>query len=97
MIRRPPRSTLFPYTTLFRSDADLRLARQGAPVPAGGSARPPQQLPRADSANATPGLEPEGHHVVPDAPRAAAPHRDPPELFPRPEPVAPRRCLAALP
>src|SRR2546425_6768699 len=28
MIRRPPRSTLFPYTTLFRSlteDADLRL------------------------------------------------------------------------
>src|SRR5689334_24470838 len=26
MIRRPPRSTLFPYTTLFRSDADRRLA-----------------------------------------------------------------------
>src|ERR1035441_4869172 len=24
MIRRPPRSTLFPYTTLFRSDATLR-------------------------------------------------------------------------
>src|SRR2546430_4404947 len=24
MIRRPPRSTLFPYTTLFRSAADLR-------------------------------------------------------------------------
>src|SRR5690349_22071518 len=23
MIRRPPRSTLFPYTTLFRSDVDL--------------------------------------------------------------------------
>src|SRR5256885_5046557 len=23
MIRRPPRSTLFPYTTLFRSDPDL--------------------------------------------------------------------------
>src|SRR3712207_8535932 len=23
MIRRPPRSTLFPYTTLFRSDRDL--------------------------------------------------------------------------
>src|SRR5688572_31664513 len=22
MLRRPPRSTLFPYTTLFRSDAD---------------------------------------------------------------------------
>src|SRR3712207_8028653 len=26
MIRRPPRSTLFPYTTLFRSD--VRVARQ---------------------------------------------------------------------
>src|SRR3712207_8895613 len=24
MIRRPPRSTLFPYTTLFRSDHDAR-------------------------------------------------------------------------
>src|SRR3712207_8526548 len=23
MIRRPPRSTLFPYTTLFRSEADV--------------------------------------------------------------------------
>src|SRR2546422_7245453 len=27
MIRRPPRSTLFPYTTLFRSLLDLYLAR----------------------------------------------------------------------
>src|SRR2546430_5559418 len=26
MIRRPPRSTLFPYTTLFRSDHDRRRA-----------------------------------------------------------------------
>src|SRR5258705_10248509 len=26
MIRRPPRSTLFPYTTLFRSDGDAALA-----------------------------------------------------------------------
>src|SRR3712207_7391963 len=25
MIRRPPRSTLFPYTTLFRSDGDRTL------------------------------------------------------------------------
>src|SRR5688572_31003319 len=31
MIRRPPRSTLFPYTTLFRSDgADLVLIRDHA-------------------------------------------------------------------
>src|SRR3712207_7786412 len=28
MIRRPPRSTLFPYTTLFRSHACRRLARR---------------------------------------------------------------------
>src|SRR5256885_15353436 len=29
MIRRPPRSTLFPYTTLFRSDAQGNLAPVG--------------------------------------------------------------------
>src|SRR3712207_9182863 len=30
MIRRPPRSTLFPYTTLFRSDGAARWARRPA-------------------------------------------------------------------
>src|SRR5437588_11507458 len=30
MIRRPPRSTLFPYTTLFRSPAEEHLRRGGA-------------------------------------------------------------------
>src|SRR2546430_9030986 len=31
MIRRPPRSTLFPYTTLFRSaSADVKLGRRAA-------------------------------------------------------------------
>src|SRR2546422_1184502 len=29
MIRRPPRSTLFPYTTLFRSNLYLDLEKQG--------------------------------------------------------------------
>src|SRR5688572_31802625 len=29
MIRRPPRSTLFPYTTLFRSDPEVVLADAG--------------------------------------------------------------------
>src|SRR3712207_7009871 len=29
MIRRPPRSTLFPYTTLFRSTNDARTALRG--------------------------------------------------------------------
>src|SRR3712207_8018357 len=32
MIRRPPRSTLFPYTTLFRSDV-RRVPDQGAKAP----------------------------------------------------------------
>src|SRR3712207_8429287 len=40
MIRRPPRSTLFPYTTLFRSVDDVGVARDpadvgGAPVDVG--------------------------------------------------------------
>src|SRR5256885_6437106 len=30
MIRRPPRSTLFPYTTLFRSISDVRQNRMTA-------------------------------------------------------------------
>src|SRR5256885_4923670 len=32
MIRRPPRSTLFPYTTLFRSHEMVELAFDGAEV-----------------------------------------------------------------
>src|SRR5689334_24354828 len=30
MIRRPPRSTLFPYTTLFRSQCELQVASRPA-------------------------------------------------------------------
>src|SRR3989449_8677373 len=38
MIRRPPRSTLFPYTTLFRSSR--RIGRSGsAPTPGNGGER----------------------------------------------------------
>src|SRR2546426_6739097 len=38
MIRRPPRSTLFPYTTLFRSRGEAGRARRVAkPGPDGGS------------------------------------------------------------
>src|SRR5690349_24952339 len=32
MIRRPPRSTLFPYTTLFRSQLRVNLAARGNAV-----------------------------------------------------------------
>src|SRR5260370_787099 len=48
MIRRPPRSTLFPYTTLFRSHGrDQRGARADEPHPGAGARR----LPRADGAD----------------------------------------------
>src|SRR5689334_24600077 len=33
MIRRPPRSTLFPYTTLFRSNGELAIASAARPKP----------------------------------------------------------------
>src|SRR3712207_7912143 len=40
MIRRPPRSTLFPYTTLFRSgDRGVAERRQAPPAPARRAAR----------------------------------------------------------
>src|SRR5467141_4955460 len=35
MIRRPPRSTLFPYTTLFRSPSPPRRRRRGSPPSTG--------------------------------------------------------------
>src|SRR2546422_3242490 len=41
MIRRPPRSTLFPYTTLFRSRQETRFVHQGAH---GEEPEPPQDL-----------------------------------------------------
>src|SRR3712207_7064099 len=50
MIRRPPRSTLFPYTTLFRSHEPTRLA--AALVPADRVTQPP--LP-PDAARPLPG------------------------------------------
>src|SRR3712207_7931792 len=44
MIRRPPRSTLFPYTTLFRSPRPLRHARPDRGEPR--SAARPRPRPR---------------------------------------------------
>src|SRR2546422_6798216 len=41
MIRRPPRSTLFPYTTLFRSDGEARHADRIHPPAAIEIAEPP--------------------------------------------------------
>src|SRR2546430_6376685 len=39
MIRRPPRSTLFPYTTLFRSCPSRSRGRLGSRAPAEGRSR----------------------------------------------------------
>src|SRR3712207_8579487 len=44
MIRRPPRSTLFPYTTLFRSEFHDTVYREAAKP--GDVAPPPQAAPR---------------------------------------------------
>src|SRR2546427_5405937 len=43
MIRRPPRSTLFPYTTLFRSGRDADEIAECAPAEAG-RGRPEQHF-----------------------------------------------------
>src|SRR3712207_8304331 len=48
MIRRPPRSTLFPYTTLFRSDnararASIVVFRVAEPAVAADATTPPAQ------------------------------------------------------
>src|SRR5688572_32724475 len=50
MIRRPPRSTLFPYTTLFRSVADL------VPLDRNNRILVSEGLRRARARAATPGL-----------------------------------------
>src|SRR2546430_12262326 len=47
MIPRPPRSTLFPYTTLFRSGEDLQAESQGrssSPLPQRGEGRTERPL-----------------------------------------------------
>src|SRR5260221_1223008 len=54
MIRRPPRSTLFPYTTLFRSRRRVRVAGAVDPDPAGAvHARRPARLGRTDRPRAS--------------------------------------------
>src|SRR2546430_5740041 len=55
MIRRPPRSTLFPYATLFRSpvgpgDAGGVRRRRGGRLGADAGARDRRERPRADAA-----------------------------------------------
>src|SRR2546421_968681 len=44
MIRRPPRSTLFPYTTLFRSDAHEHCQRPCSEHQTAAHSKPPDGL-----------------------------------------------------
>src|SRR2546430_7561208 len=60
MIRRPPRSTPFPYTTLFRSAAPGAIEAGGVPAEGGGSARP-RPDPQAAPACRRPGGRSEEH------------------------------------
>src|SRR3712207_7644492 len=48
MIRRPPRSTLFPYTTLFRSAEDRGLLEDGVQHPRDGDVDAEERLARDD-------------------------------------------------
>src|SRR2546429_6598051 len=64
MIRRPPRSTLFPYTTLFRSGG----GRDGAGVPARadgrGGARPTHPAAGGRGRGCVRGGDHDGHRVA---------------------------------
>src|SRR5256886_17681568 len=44
MIRRPPRSTLFPYTTLFRSEMKARTRASAAEIDFSATSRKTKQL-----------------------------------------------------
>ena len=68
MIRRPPRSTLFPYTTLFRSDAIDKFVKTGEvqagiPVATTGSATAQQGATTGRSEEHTSELQSRGHLV----------------------------------
>src|SRR3712207_3263439 len=90
MIRRPPRSTLFPYTTLFRSTRPRGTAiRRPAPIEESGSGRPSH--PGRDAggrrrAGAGPRRDPRAGHRGDGAQPAAARrrHQHPVHRHPRP-------------
>src|SRR3712207_6970894 len=52
MIRRPPRSTLFPYTTLFRSQEQQPGREQGEPPADDGRRAPPARPPPREQGDA---------------------------------------------
>src|SRR3712207_8789709 len=66
MIRRPPRSTLFPYTTLFRSQGAATRSQTAADAVPG--APPPQEATRIAAATRTV-TRTSTHDVIPDSRR----------------------------
>src|SRR3712207_7663333 len=60
MIRRPPRSTLFPYTTLFRSAPPGRAARRSARSARSAPAAAPGAGARRPASGSAPGSPPAG-------------------------------------
>src|SRR5437870_12937997 len=64
MLRRPPKSTLFPYTTLFRSASNPGSARRGEYVPGPCTHRPSHhESPGTRSEEHTSELQSRGHLV----------------------------------
>src|SRR5258706_9335551 len=63
MIRRPPRSTLFPYTTLFRSNPVVRVSLEGVPANGGAGTRAGDENPAGLAA--ADGVVREAHLGVP--------------------------------
>src|SRR5437867_10368552 len=54
MTRRPPSSTLFPYTTLFRSSPGRRAARRSPACSTRPTSPPTRRRPRAPAPRSTP-------------------------------------------
>src|SRR3712207_8030267 len=73
MIRRPPRSTLFPYTTLFRSPEITRVARDAQDLAVDLEERP--RLARCGVAGETAGAEAD-HRDGAETSAARLPDRD---------------------
>src|SRR3712207_8948632 len=75
MIRRPPRSTLFPYTTLFRSSAAYVLAQKSVTLTVDGQAHQVRTYAgTVGDVLEEEGLQTQSHDVV--LPDAAAPVAD---------------------
>src|SRR2546425_6844264 len=64
MIRRPPRSTLFPYTTLFRSPS--RSSSHASPTPSPSASRWPALGTSGQSSHASPVPSPRSEEHTPE-------------------------------